>query len=91
MTESLPQRPDYQRAMYESLCRIEGLLRETARPDRITAFSGTLTMDETAGALRVSRSTVKQMIGRGTIRAVRIGRRVVIPREALDQLVEDKH
>jgi excisionase family DNA binding protein len=100
VTEILPQRADYQKAIYESLCRIEQLLRTKETPIPSTpkeppvpsaAFSGALTMDETAKALRVSRSTVKELIGRGVIRVVRLGRRVLIPTESLDRLLNEAH
>ena len=90
-TEMLPQCVDYQQAIFETLRRIEQLLSKNEPPVRSMSFSGVLIMEETVNALRVSRSTVKQLIGSGTIRVVRIGRRVLVPRESLNQLLNDPH
>ena len=44
---------------------------------------------ETARELRVSVTTVDRLIKNGQLRAARIGRRVVISRQALDQFRRD--
>jgi hypothetical protein len=62
-TEMLPQCVDYQQAIFETLRRIEQLLSKNEPPVRSMSFSGVLIMEETVNALRVSRSTVKQLMG----------------------------
>jgi excisionase family DNA binding protein len=47
----------------------------------------TLTVPEFAEALGVSPRLVYERVGRGEIRAVRIGRRVLIPAGVLDELL----
>lgn len=46
----------------------------------------TLTVVEVAEALGVGRQTVYDAIARGDIRCIRIGRRIVIPRDVLTEL-----
>jgi excisionase family DNA binding protein len=89
-TEILPQCTDYQKAIYESLCRIEHILAANSQIERRTTFSPVLTVDEAAQALRISRSKAKQLIYDGTIHAVRVGRRVLVIRESLERLVGDQ-
>lgn len=48
-----------------------------------------LNITEVVEALRVSRSTVKRLIGEGKLRSVRIGRRVLVPAAALDELLKN--
>ncbi len=43
--------------------------------------------EEVAEALRCGRSSVYEAIRRGDIRAVRLGRRVLVPRAALEELL----
>jgi excisionase family DNA binding protein len=47
-----------------------------------------LTVDEAAVLLRVSRNTAYEAVKRGEIPAVKIGRRLLIPRAALERLLE---
>ena len=47
----------------------------------------TLNADECAALLGVSRSTVWEAIWRGQLRSVKIGRRVLIPRQALQEFL----
>ena len=47
----------------------------------------TFTVDEAAAVLGISRSAAYECIGRGEIPALRFGRRVVVPREALMDLL----
>ena len=46
-----------------------------------------LTVEEAAKVLRVSRSTAYDAVARGDIPTIRIGRRLLIPRAALDRLL----
>jgi hypothetical protein len=75
MTEDLPQCVDYQKAIFESLCRIEVILGRGC-PDRPGPVVSALTIDEAANALRVSRSKIKGLIGEAHIEDW--------PRKALD-------
>lgn len=54
----------------------------TAGPDRLT-----LTVEEAAATLGVSRASAYEAVRRGEIPAIRIGRRVLVPRVALDRLL----
>lgn len=46
-----------------------------------------LTIEETCTALSLGRTTVHFLIKSGDIRAVRIGRRVLVPRDELERYV----
>jgi excisionase family DNA binding protein len=54
----------------------------TTGPDRLT-----LTVEEAAATLGVSRASAYEAVRRGEIPAIRIGRRVLVPRAALDRLL----
>ncbi len=54
----------------------------TANPGRLT-----LTVEEAAGLLGISRAFAYEAVRRGEIPSIRIGRRVLVPRVALDRLV----
>jgi excisionase family DNA binding protein len=47
----------------------------------------TLTVEEAAGLLGISRAFAYEAVRRGEIPSIRIGRRVLVPRVALDRLV----
>ena len=51
--------------------------------------SNVLTVPEAAHILRVNRNTAYEAIRRGQLPAVRLGRRLVVPRAALEPLVAD--
>jgi excisionase family DNA binding protein len=55
---------------------------EEAMEDRVT-----LTVDETAQVLGVSRALAYELVARGELPSLRLGRRIVIPRRALDLLL----
>ncbi len=46
-----------------------------------------LDMKEVASELRVGRSTAFELVASGQLRSVRIGRRRLVPAEALDQFI----
>ena len=48
----------------------------------------TMTVSEAAEFLGISRAFAYELVGRGEIPAVRFGRRVVVPRRALETLLE---
>lgn len=54
----------------------------TTGPDRLT-----LTVEEAAATLGISRASAYEAVRRGEIPAIRIGRRVLVPRVALDRLL----
>ncbi len=47
----------------------------------------TVTVEEAAGILGISRSSAYECVHRGELRAIRLGRRLVIPRAALAELL----
>lgn len=47
----------------------------------------TMTVEEAATALGISRATAYEAVGRGEIPCLRIGRRILIPKVALDRLL----
>jgi len=47
-----------------------------------------LTVDETAKILSISRNSAYQGVLRGEIPHIRIGKRILIPRRALDRMLE---
>lgn len=48
----------------------------------------TFTVDETADLIRLSRNATYEAIRRGEIPAIRVGRRLLVPRAALRRLME---
>ena len=47
-----------------------------------------VTVDEAAGLLRISPASVRAAIRRKQLHAVTVGRRLLIPRSAIDRLLE---
>ena len=66
---------------YEAAKRAEGLTSSPS-PERLT-----LTVEEAAATLGISRAFAYEAVRRGEIPSIRIGRRVLVPRVALDRLV----
>ncbi len=48
----------------------------------------TLTVDETASALGISRNAAYEGVRRGEIPSIRVGRRLLVPRAALERMLE---
>ena len=48
----------------------------------------TLSVDEAAALLGISRALAYELIARRELPSLRLGRRIVVPRRALEQLVE---
>jgi excisionase family DNA binding protein len=48
----------------------------------------TLSVSEAAGLLGISRAFAYELVARGDLPSLRLGRRVVVPRRALEQLLE---
>ncbi len=49
----------------------------------------TMTVEEAAKALGIGRGLAYDLVGRGELPSVRLGRRLVVPREALGRLLSD--
>ena len=49
----------------------------------------TLTVDEAAKLLGISRNLAYELVRLGQIPSVRLGRRIVVPRAALERLLEE--
>jgi excisionase family DNA binding protein len=47
----------------------------------------TMTVDEAAEVLGISRTSAYECVRRGELRAIRLGRRLVVPRLVVDQLL----
>ena len=52
-------------------------------PDRIV-----LTVEEAAGLLRISRGLAYEMVRQGSLPTIRLGRRILVPRSALEQMLK---
>ena len=48
----------------------------------------TVTVEEAAAALGISRGLAYQLVHRGEIPSVRLGRRIVVPRRALEAVLD---
>ncbi|MGI8683849.1 MAG: helix-turn-helix domain-containing protein [Acidimicrobiales bacterium] len=48
----------------------------------------TLTVEEAAQLLGISRALGYELVARGELPSIRLGRRIVVPRRALDALLE---
>ncbi len=48
----------------------------------------TLTVTEAAKVLGISRALAYELVARGELPSLRLGRRLVVPRKALDELLE---
>ena len=49
----------------------------------------TLTVEEVAATLGISRAFAYEAVRRGEIPSIRIGRRVLVPRAALEKLIDE--
>jgi excisionase family DNA binding protein len=56
--------------------------------DPVRQESLTLTIKEVAGALNISRGLAYKAVRDGSIPTIRIGRRLLVPRRALEKLLE---
>ncbi len=48
----------------------------------------TLTVEEAAQLLGISRALGYELVGRGELPSIRLGRRIVVPREALEVMLD---
>lgn len=61
------------------------------KAENTTANSGeslVLTPVETAKLLRIGRATVYEQIRQGTIPSIRMGRKILVPRKALEKILD---
>lgn len=56
--------------------------------ERTDVVQMTMTVSEAARVLGISRSSAYECVRRGELRAVRLGRRLVVPRSAVTELLE---
>ena len=56
---------------------------------RSTVPSLTMTVEEAAQALGISRTLAYELVARHQLPSVRLGRRIVVPRRALEALLEE--
>jgi excisionase family DNA binding protein len=49
----------------------------------------TLTVEEAAALLGISRGLAYELVAKGDIPSLRLGRRIVVPRRRIEQMVED--
>lgn len=81
------------RAVADQLAATYGSVAPAASPGPETATGHAaerpvLTVAEAAEALGISRALAYELVRRGEIPAVRLGRRIVVPRDALERLLE---
>lgn len=50
----------------------------------------TLTVPQAAQVLGISRALAYELVARGELPSLRLGRRVVVPRRALERFIDDK-
>ena len=48
----------------------------------------TLTVEQAAALLGISRGLAYELVARGELPSLRLGRRIVVPRKALDELLD---
>lgn len=84
---------DHSDAMDEAIAVIEWeelrVERRTVGPviEERPQLRSTMTVEEAAKALGISRATAYEAVSRGEIPAIRIGRRILIPKVALEKLL----
>lgn len=78
-----------------SLAKLEGLLEQLlSRLEASLMTPGpapkSYPIDGAAKALSVSQATIRRMVGRGELRTVRLGKRLVVPASEIDRLLAPK-
>jgi excisionase family DNA binding protein len=63
------------------------LSEDQPAPPRATSDRLVLTVDEAAYLLNISRGLAYELVARGELPAIRLGRRIVIPRVAMEELL----
>jgi len=59
----------------------------SCRTSEVVMDRWTVTVEEAAQMLGISRSSAYECVRRGELRALRLGRRLVVPRAALEELL----
>lgn len=54
----------------------------------MSAERQTMTVEEAAGVLGISRNLAYELVSRGELPSLRLGRRVVVPRASLERLLD---
>ena len=63
-------------------------LSKAAKPGVDPHDRATITVTEAAHVLGISRSTAYELVHAGTLPALRLGRRIVVPTHALEELLD---
>ena len=61
---------------------------DSTKPEVDPSGRATVTVTEAAHVLGVSRSTAYELVHAGTLPALRLGRRIVVPTRALEELLD---
>jgi excisionase family DNA binding protein len=98
MDEPLPSAPDYLRAIYQTLLRIEHILlgglerqsavkREPAISDAPSKPDSMLSVAQVAKRLGIGTTKIHELLHTNKLLHAKVGRRVVIPERAIDLLL----
>ena len=77
--------------MIVKIKRIDRVVEESVMPDITNSQSPVLTVEETRLLLRLSRNSMYAAIARQEVPHLKIGRRILIPRKALERLMDGFH
>ena len=70
---------------------VERVVEESVMPDSTDSKSPVLTVEEARLLLRLSRNSMYAAIARQEVPHLKIGRRILIPRKALERLMDGFH
>ncbi len=70
---------------------VERVVEESMMPDITNSQSPVLTVEEARLLLRLSRNSMYAAIARQEVPHLKIGRRILIPRKALERLMDGFH
>jgi len=77
--------------MIVKIKRIDRVVEESVMPDSTDSKSPVLTVEEARLLLRLSRNSMYAAIARQEVPHLKIGRRILIPRKALERLMDGFH
>ena len=77
--------------MIVKIKRIDRVVEESVMPDITNSQSLVLTVEEARLLLRLSRNSMYAAIARQEVPHLKIGRRILIPRKALERLMDGFH
>ena len=86
MNEQIATVPDHPAAIFQALLRIEDLLRNGGAKSNHSS-KPTMSINEAAQFLSISRSKLKELVRTRELRSIRVGRRVLIPTQSLDACI----